>query len=68
MTSYLDNLFSKKGYPMPKGSALSMFIKAYGSHDAMKHKKEVQELLERVSEGEEESDENSIEKGIISYR
>ena len=68
ITSYLDNLFSKKGYPMPKGSALALFIKAYGSHDAMKHKKEVQELLERVSESEEESDENSVEKGIISYR
>jgi len=68
LTSFMDNLFSKKGYPMPKGSALALFIKAYGSHDAMKHKKEVQELLERVSEGEEESDENSVEKGIISYR
>ena len=68
LTSFMDSLFSEKGYPMPKGSALALFIKAYGSHDAMKHKKEVQELLERVSESEEESDENSVEKGIISYR
>ena len=66
MTSFMDNLF--KGYPMPQGSALSMFIKAYGSHEAMKHKKEVKELLERVSETEDEAEENSVEKGIISYR
>ena len=66
MTSFMDNLF--KGYPMPKGSALSMFIKAYGSHEAMKHKKEVKELLERVSETEDEAEENSVEKGIIPYR
>ena len=66
MTSYLDNLF--KGYPMPKGTALALFIKEYSSSDTMKHKKQVQELLDQLSDSEEESEDNSVEKGIISYR
>ena len=68
LTSFMDNLF--KGYPVPKGTALSLFLKAYSGHETLKHKKHVQELLDRVSEDEpeEESENKSVEKGIISYR